>query len=217
MKGIWDKIDTVIFDLDGSLVDSMWMWEKIDMEYLARFGLTPPADLSDAIEGFSFTETALYFKERFSLDDPVEKIKNDWNEMARQKYLCEVPLKRGVIELLAFCREQRIKLGIATSNSRELVDSVADALGLKRYFSCIMTSCEVSRGKPWPDIYLAVAGKLDARPENCLVFEDVLAGIRAGKAAGMRVCAVDDPHSVHQEEEKRKAADYYVYDFLELL
>ena len=91
-----DGIEAVIFDLDGSLVDSMWIWKDIDIEYLGRFGLEPPAGLQSEIEGMSFSETAGYFKERFRLPDSVEKIKEDWNRMAWDKYMSQVPLKEGV-------------------------------------------------------------------------------------------------------------------------
>ena len=94
-------IEAVIFDLDGSLVDSMWIWKDIDIDYLGRFGLVPPPDLSREIEGKSFSETAAYFKERFSLPDSVEQIKADWNRMAWDKYMNEVPLKDGVGEYLS--------------------------------------------------------------------------------------------------------------------
>ena len=76
---MFDQIDAVLFDLDGTLIDSMWMWESIDIEYLKRFGLTCPKDLQPSIEGMSFSETAIYFKERFHISDPIEKIKRDWN------------------------------------------------------------------------------------------------------------------------------------------
>ncbi len=207
------NIEAVIFDLDGSLVDSMWMWYDIDVEYLKRFGIECPADLQASIEGMSFSETSVYFKERFSLPDSIEQIKKDWNDMAWDKYLHEVPFKEGAYDFLCHCKEQGIKLGIATSNSRELVENIASVHGLDNFFACIMTGCDVAKGKPAPDIYLAVAEKLGVLPEKCLVFEDIVPGIMAGKSAGMKVCAVDDAYSAYQEEEKRKLADYYIKDF----
>lgn len=208
-----EGIEAVIFDLDGSLVDSMWMWRAIDIEYLGRFGIPLPEDLQSKIEGMCFNETALYFKEHFPIADPIEKIKDDWNRMAWDKYANEVPLKPGIPEFLENCRSNGIKLGIATSNSRELMDNIALVHGLQDHFSCIMTGCEVGRGKPAPDIYLAVAEKLGVEPSKCLVFEDIIPGIQAGVSAGMRVCAVDDAYSANQRERKQEMADYYIENF----
>ncbi|MGN0308691.1 MAG: HAD family hydrolase [Lachnospiraceae bacterium] len=209
-------IEAVIFDLDGSLVDSMWMWREIDIEYLGRYGIELPEDLQKRIEGMSFSETAVYFKNRFGIPQSLEEIKAEWNRMAWDKYTHEVPLKAGVKELLEYCRQKKILLGIATSNSRELVENVVEALAIRDYFSCIMTGCDVERGKPSPDIYLAVAEGLGVKPEHCLVFEDIVMGIRAGKAAGMKVCAVEDEYSADQKEKKQKLADYYLMDFRQL-
>ena len=152
--------EAVIFDMDGSLVDSMWVWKEIDIAYLGKFHLTIPEDLQRQIEGMSFTETAVYFKERFSLPCTVEEIAS--------------------------------------------------------YFSCIMTGCEAKKGKPAPDVYLLTAEQLQVAPEKCLVFEDIVSGILAGKAAGMEVCAVEDAYSAYQREEKKKLADYYIQDFREI-
>lgn len=208
-----DGIEAVIFDLDGSLVDSMWMWRAIDIEYLGRFGIPLPEDLQSKIEGMSFNETAIYFKENFHIPDSLERIKDDWNKMAWDKYANEVPLKPGIPEFLDACRTNGIKLGIATSNSRELVENIALVHGLKDYFSCIMTGCDVGKGKPAPDIYLAVAKELGVNTDRCLVFEDIIPGIQAGLSAGMRVCAVEDAYSVPQREAKRELANYYIEDY----
>jgi HAD superfamily hydrolase (TIGR01509 family) len=210
-------IEAVIFDLDGSLVDSMWLWKAIDVEYLGRFGILLPEDLQSKIEGMSFMETAIYFKEHFPIPDSLEEIMNAWNKMAWDKYLHQVPLKKGVSEFLDGCRKRGILLGIATSNSRELVENVLGAHGLREYFGSIMTGSEVKKGKPSPDIYLAAARQLGAAPERCLVFEDILPGILAGKNAGMRVCAVEDEYSAAAREEKKRAADYYINDYVDLL
>lgn len=210
------NIDAVIFDLDGTLVDSMWMWESIDIEYLGKFGIALPPDLQKSISGMSFSETAIYFKKRFNLKDSVDQIKEDWNRMAWDKYLNEVPVKEGVLELLHYLKRNQIPAGIATSNSRELVDLIIEKHGIKEYFASIRTSCEVIKGKPSPDIYLLVASDLQVEPSKCLVFEDVLQGVMAGKNAGMKVCAVYDEFSVDDQEQNRKLADYYVKSILDI-
>jgi HAD superfamily hydrolase (TIGR01509 family) len=208
--------EAVIFDMDGSLVDSMWVWKEIDIAYLGKFHLTIPEDLQRQIEGMSFTETAVYFKERFSLPCTVEEIKADWNQMAWEMYRTRVMPKPGAIDFLEHCKKQNIKLGIATSNSRPIVDMVLKERGIAPYFSCIMTGCEAKKGKPAPDVYLLTAEQMQVAPEKCLVFEDIVSGILAGKAAGMEVCAVEDAYSAYQREEKRKLADYYIQDFREI-
>ena len=210
-------IDAVIFDMDGSLVDSMWMWRAIDIEYLGRYKIPLPENLQSEIEGMSFRETACYFKEHFAIPDSLEEIMAEWNRMAWNKYMYEVPLKKGIPDFLRHCREKGIRLGIATSNSRELVENVLGAHGLREYFGSIMTGSEGKKGKPSPDIYLAAARQLGAAPERCLVFEDILPGILAGKNAGMRVCAVEDEYSAAAREEKKRAADYYINDYVDLL
>lgn len=211
------NVKAVIFDLDGTLVDSMWMWKQIDIEYLGRYGIELPEDLQSSIEGMSFSETAMYFKERFQLSDSLDKIKADWLEMAWDKYANHVPLKAGVADFLERLRKQEIKMGIATSNSRELVDLVTKKNQIHSYFQSIRTSCEVKKGKPAPDIYLLVADDLGVTPDQCLVFEDVVQGIMAGKNAKMRVCAVKDAYSEEQDEEKRELADHYISSYAELL
>ena len=113
----------VLFDLDGTLVDSMWMWPQIDVEFLGRFGYDCPGDLERAVEGMSFSETAAYFKERFSLPMTLEEIKECWSQMAMDKYRTQVPLKPGALEFLRYCKDQGIATGIATSNGRPIVDA----------------------------------------------------------------------------------------------
>lgn len=213
MDKMLEGIDAVIFDMDGTLVDSMWLWKSIDVEYLGRFGLSVPEGMQSAIEGMSFDETAVYFKEHFPIPDSLEQIKEDWNAMAWNKYLYEVPLKCGIPEFLEGCRVKGIKLGIATSNSRELAENIAEVHHLREYFSSIVTGSDVERGKPSPDIYLKAARQLGVEPARCLVFEDIAPGIMAGKNAGMRVCAVEDAYSAYDRKRKKELADYYIEDY----
>ncbi|WP_184094016.1 HAD family hydrolase [Anaerocolumna cellulosilytica] len=210
-------IKAVVFDLDGTLIDSMWLWEEIDVEYLKKFDIVLPGDLQPAITGMSFTETAQYFKDRFGIADSIDEIKEEWSSMAWEKYANEVPLKEGTKELLELLKKTGRKAGIATSNSRELVELVTEKLGISVYFDSIRTSCEVEKGKPSPDIYLLVAKDLEVLPEECLVFEDVIQGIMAGKSAGMKVCAVFDQASEMDTLAKQELADYYVESIREVL
>ncbi|MGN0371372.1 MAG: HAD family hydrolase [Enterocloster sp.] len=207
----------VIFDLDGTLIDSMWMWKAIDIEYLGRFGLECPEDLQKEIEGMSFSETAVYFKERFGIPETLEEIKQDWVDMSLEKYKKEVPLKPGAGEFLEYIKNRGMLAGIATSNGREMVDAVLEALSIKKYFQVIATACEVPAGKPAPDIYLEVARRLGVKPQECAVFEDVPAGILAGKNAGMTVYAVEDEFSREMRQEKEQLADYFIDDYFQLL
>ena len=207
----------VLFDLDGTLVDSMWMWKDIDIEFLGRFGYGLPEDLQREIEGMSFSETASYFKERFSLPMTVEEIKDCWIAMSIEKYRTEVGLKPGALEFLKYCRERGIRTGVATSNGRDMVDAVIESLKIGDYLGEVATACEVEAGKPEPDIYLEVAKRLSVKPEECLVFEDIPAGIVAGKRAGMTVLAVQDEFSKDLETEKRELADGFIRDYFELL
>ena len=207
---------TFLFDLDGTLVDSMWMWGAIDVEYLGKFGLTCPPDLQKAIEGMSFSETAAYFKKRFALEASLEEIKADWISMSIEKYRSQVPPKPGTEAFLSWAAKQNIKMAVCTSNGREMVDAVLSSLNLARYFDCIITGCEVAAGKPSPDIYLEAARRMKVSPEECAVFEDVPAGILAGKRAGMEVFAVEDEYSLGMEEEKRALSDFYIRDYREL-
>ena len=206
-----------LFDLDGTLVDSMWIWESIDVEYLDRFGLELPEDLHSCIEGMSFSETARYFKERFSIPDTLEMMKSDWNRMAWEKYTQEVPLKSGIREFLRYHRARGVKMAVATSNSRELAEAVIAVHGLTDTFDVIVTGCDVAHGKPFPDVYLEAAVRLGVDPSECLVFEDVVAGIQAGRSAGMEVAAVEDAYSLYQERQKKELADLYIADYQELL
>ena len=210
-------IKAVLFDMDGTLMDSMWMWKDIDIEYLGRYGIELPDDLQQQIEGKGFTETAEYFRETFSLPCSVEEIKAEWNKMAFEAYRTRVPLKPGAGEFLAYLKEHGIRMAIATSNSMELALTALKANHVLEYFDCVRTACEVAAGKPSPDIYLSAAASLAVRPEECLVFEDVPMGILAGHNAGMKVCAVEDAYSKSRGEEIQSQADYYIRDYREIL
>ena len=211
------NIKACLFDMDGTLVDSMHIWKDIDVAFLGRFGYELPPNLQKEIEGMAFKETAQYFKEHFELPLSIEEIMNCWNEMAFRVYSEEIDYKPGAFAFIKKLKEMGIKTAICTSNSRELVAAVGEHLGFMPYFDTIITACEVGAGKPAPDIYLEAARRVGVSPKECLVFEDIVMGLTAGKRAGMKLCAVEDAFSVDQREEKRTMADYYIENYLTIL
>lgn len=210
-------IDAIIFDMDGTLIDSMWVWKDIDDWFYKEYQLSVPESFNEEMEGKSFTEVAELFLKTFPhLPYNLDTLKAKWTFLAFERYTKQVLLKDGVLEFLKEAYTEGYKLGIATSNGRELVDATLKALDIEKYFDSVHTSCEVKTGKPAPDIYLLVAEDLGVDAKKCLVFEDVPQGILAGKNAGMRVCAVEDEASKDQVELKKKLADYYINNFFEI-
>jgi len=207
----------VIFDLDGTLVDSMWIWEQIDIDFLVERGHELPADLQKEIEGCSFSETAKYFKDRFDLEEDIDTIKSAWIGMAENFYAEKIFLKKGVLDLLNLFKEKGIKMGIGTSNSRELAEAVLKSNDVLDYFEVLVTSCDVKKGKPEPDVFLKAAELMNVPSEDCLVFEDTHAGVLAGKAAGMDVIAIYDALSEEYMEEIKASADHYLMCYSELV
>lgn len=210
MKKIFNDIKGVIFDLDGTLIDSMWVWHDIDVEFLKRRDLELPDDLQKAIEGMSFSETASYFKDRFQLQESVEEIIAEWDEMTFHYFNEKVELKEGVKDLLDFLKSMNIKIGIGTSNVRNRTVEILKKYNILHYFDTIRTSCEAGKGKPNPDVFLLAAEDLKIDPEQCLVFEDTYAGVLAAKRAGMKAFAVSDDFSLPYKSEICEIADKYL-------
>lgn len=211
------NIKGVIFDLDGTLVDSMWVWSQIDVDYLQMKGHSMPDDLRNEIEHLSFQQTAVYFKKRFNIDDSIKKILIDWHNMAFNHYSNNVKLKLGVKEFLDHLKSLNIKIALATSNSIPLLESCLKNNGIYAYFDSITTTDEVTKGKNFPDVYLLAATKLGINPEDCLVFEDILPAMQGAKAANMKVIAVNDYECSAPKDELLKYADKYIDSFLDLL
>lgn len=208
------NIDAVIFDIDGTLVDSMHVWTDIDDIFLEKYHLEEPENFHEGMEGKSYSETAQYFLDLFpELPHTKQELEDEWHEMAFEIYTKELQLKKGAYDFIVDMHKAGIKLGIATSNSRDLAEGLLMNTGVWQYLDAVWTSDEAKAGKPAPDVYLKVAESLGVKPERCLVFEDVPKGILAGINAGMKVCAVEDPFSKPQEERKKELADYYIQDY----
>lgn len=213
---MFSDIKAAIFDMDGTIVDSMWVWRKIDFDYLSARNLSIPDDLKQDIEHLSFEDTAKYFKKRFNIQDSVETIMDEWNQMAYDEYAKRVELKSGAKEFIVSLKNAGIKVGLATSNCDLLLETTLKRFNIYHHFDTIVTTNQVSRSKAFPDIYLLAAEKLNVKPDDCIVFEDILAAINGAKAAGMKVVAVEDDHSIDDRHLIKKHADQYITEFHEL-
>jgi haloacid dehalogenase superfamily, subfamily IA, variant 3 with third motif having DD or ED len=202
-----------IFDLDGTLLDSMGVWGQIDSDFLAKRGIAVPPDYMEAIAPLTFQETAAYTINRFALPDSVEDLMREWNEMAAYAYGNTVQMKPHAKEYLVKLRKHGVKLAIATSLSAELCAPVLRSNGIDNFFEVICRTDEAGHGKSRPDVFLLTAKKTGVPPEDCLVFEDILAAVKSAKSAGMSVCAVYDKASESDWEQIKATADYAIVDF----
>jgi len=202
-----------IFDMDGTIIDSMWVWKKIDIQYLKKRNIELPLDLKICIEDKSFAQVAQYFKDRFSITDSIDEIQDEWNNMALYEYSHNVLLKKGVKEYINKLKSLDIKIGLATSNCQLLIDAALKNNELYNLFDSITICDEVTRGKNYPDIYLLAAKKLGVSPKECVVFEDILPAVKGAKAAGMRVVAVHDVYSECNKDEMTTLSDLYIYEY----
>ena len=206
-----------IFDLDGTLIDSMGVWEKIDREFLKKRNISIPSDYIEKINSMSFKKVAKYTIERFKLKESPEELIKEWNEMAIYEYSNNIKLKPYVKEYLIKLKDNNIKIGLATSSSRILYEPVLKNNHIYEYFDVLTSLEDVKRDKSYPDIYLLVADKLKLNPQDCVGFEDILVAVNTMKKADFKVIGVYDKYADSEVEEIKKISDRFIYDFKELL
>ena len=212
-----DSLQGAIFDLDGTLLDSLSVRAKIDVLFLQKRGIEVDEEYTRTVTALGFRDAAAYTVRRYNLSERPEDLIAEWVEMARRAYAEDIRLKPGAAEYLAGLREAGVRLGIATALHPENIEDVLANNGIREFFEGIATLTEVSRGKGFPDIYLLAASKIGLAPEHCVVFEDILLGIRGAKAGGFKVVGVLDEYSRHDFPAIREAADHTIGDFTEML
>ena len=214
----WLKnIEGAVFDLDGTLLDSSWVWEKVDEKFLGDRGFQVPDDYVDEISPLGAERAAVYTIERFGLNEDKDDIVREWIEMAKKEYATEVVCKPYAKEFLEELHKLNIKMAVATSSDRELFMKTLEREGILKYFQKIVTVDEVERGKGYPDIYEEAAKRIKVNPHKCLVFEDILAGVTGASLGEFNVVAVFDEKSKHNWEKIKSISKYSINDYKELL
>ncbi|HWQ74167.1 MAG TPA: HAD family phosphatase, partial [Syntrophomonas sp.] len=205
-----------IFDLDGTLLDSMGIWEQIDIDFLKKRDLEASEDYIQAVTPMGFREAAEYTVRRFGLKEAPGDIINEWNLMCRDAYEHSVRLKPGAEEYLFHLKQAGVRLGVATALSPELYRPALKSNGIEHLFYAFASLQEVLRGKGFPDIYLLAAQRLGIGPSHCMVFEDIFSGIAGAKAGGFLTCGVYDPYSEYEWEKICKTADLVIRSYGEI-
>lgn len=214
----WLKnIEGAVFDLDGTLLDSSWVWEKVDEKFLGDRGFQVPDDYVDEISPLGAERAAVYTIERFGLNEDKDDIVREWIEMAKKEYATEVVCKPYAKEFLEELHKLNIKMAVATSSDRELFMKTLEREGILKYFQKIVTVDEVERGKGYPDIYEEAARRIKVNPHKCLVFEDILAVVTGASLGEFNVVAVFDEKSKHNWEKIKSISKYSINDYKELL
>src|SRR5213083_2400956 len=208
-------LSAIIFDLDGVLADSEPWWNQIDAKLLTEYGVTYRGEYHQNVVGVSYRLAVQFYKKTFRLSVPTEEMMRCRGEIATEFFTNRVGLFPNVKEVLQELRKMKLHLAVATSSVGASARPFLDRHQLAGFFKVIVTGEEVERGKPAPDIYLCAAEKLNVSAEKCLVVEDSLSGIAAGKAAKMRVAAIPDRRFVDPSK-YQKAADYVLNSVKEL-
>lgn len=205
------RIQGAIFDVDGTLLDSMAVWDTIGETYLRSIGYEPRENLNEVFKNMSLRQAACYYRSEYGVTLSTEEIMNGVNAMLEQYYRYEVSLKPEVEKLLTQFRGRGVKMCIATATDRYLVEAALSRLGVLSCFSGIFTCNEVGSGKDKPRIFEAALRFLGTEKAQTFVFDDALYAIRTAKAAGFPVAAVRDSHEKEQTA-IRAMADIYLED-----
>ncbi len=186
-------VRAVIFDLDGVILDSEQLWNEVKRRVADERGGRWLDEAPRAMMGMSSPEWSAYMHDRLAVPDEPEEINRAVVAGMHDALAADLPLLAGAREAVTAIGE-RWPLALASSSNREIIDRVLALAGLAEAFRATVSSEEVARGKPAPDVYLDAAAKLEAEPGECVAIEDSANGIRSAAAAGMAVVAVPNPH-----------------------
>ena len=205
-------IKGAIFDFDGTLVDSMFIWDTFGEDYLKSFGIEPKENLAEVFKTFTLEQAAEYYRTHYGIELTVNEIVEGINTMVAEIYRTKVVLKPGISDFLKRLQISGVKMCIATVTDRPVVEDVLKRLNIYEYFSEIFTCTEVGFSKETPEIYRLALKHLGTKKTETVVFEDVLHAIKTAKDDGFIVAAVYDSHEPMQKEMK-EISDYYITDF----
>ena len=210
------RLQSAIFDMDGTLVDSMGLWRTMGSVLAENHGAVPPPGLDRQVASLGLWEGTAYCKELFGLSEPVEELVQEIWGRIEHFYRHEVRPKPGVIRFLSILKMEGVWMYVATATDRPLAEAALKTAGLEGFFRGIITSREAGQEKrEGPEIYERALRRLRSTKKDTVVFEDALHALRTARAAGFRTAAVYD-ESEPEQEEMRRLAEYYIRSYEEL-
>lgn len=196
-----EKFKGAIFDMDGTLTDSMYIWDTAGETYLKNHGREPEPNLREKLRPLSLIQAAQLFQEHYGITDSVDEILKGFDEVVEQEYRHHVTLKPGAMELLEYLKKRGLEMAVATSSPRPIVLMVLERLGILSYFSHVVTCGDVGHGKDHPAVYHRAAELMGSDTSNTLVFEDALHAVTTASKAGYFVVGVyDESEGVHEDQ-----------------
>ena len=202
-----------IFDFDGTIANSTYLWKKVDTDFFKRRKMEMPPEYADKISTMSFYEGAVFTKNTYNIEETVEEIMEEWHKGAVREYERNVTLKPNVVEYIRFLKRKNRKVGLATASNPEFYLPVLKKYAITECFDAFADGTLGLPNKENPDIYLICAEMMGVRAENCTVYEDIVQGIKSAKKAGMYTVGVSDGRSKEREKAVEEAADRYITDF----
>lgn len=206
----------VIFDMDGTILDSICVWDKIDVDYLQARGIDVPEDYARTISTMTGVECAEYSIKRFNLNDTVEDLIREWDERALFEYANNLELKKGAKEYIERLKSRGIKIALATSSSKTLYEAALKHTGVYDLFDVFLSTDETGISKRDPHVYIMAADRLGVDIKDCAIFEDVPTAVKTAKSTGAKVVCVWDKRWNMFKAEMELAADKYIYSFDEM-
>ncbi len=204
-----------IFDLDGTLIDSMWVWREVDDTYLKSKGKIPEKDISRKLAAKGMMQSVAYFQQEYGINEPADQMAAELWSLAEYAYRYKVPLKIHVYNFLLELHRRGISMVVATASDKAFTEAALARLGILHFFEGIVTCDEIGKGKTEPDVYYAAQAMLHLPKQEIMVFEDALHAIETAKQAGFYVVGVYEPHQHPDLHKIKAAADCYIHSFLE--
>lgn len=207
----------IIFDLDGTLLDSMYVWKDVGANFLREHHITPSAHLRDILKKQTLPETAQYFKNTYNIPFTADQIVEEIIQMVANQYRDHVQLKPFVLEYLKVQQKQGTKMCILTASEATYIQTAIDRLEIAPYFEFIMTCTEAGFNKNTPTVYEFAMQRLGGTKDTTAVFEDALYAVKAAKEGGFYVVAVQDDITENDTPMIQSLCDKYIYSYQELL
>lgn len=205
--------NTALFDLDGTLIDSMWIWDRLMIDFAERHKITTPEYVMNEVAHMSMVQSSVYVRDELGLNMTADEIYAEWTNDLREAYAFKIKTKPGAEQYLKFLKEINVKIGLVTACDRELSKACLKNNGIYDLFDALIYVDDVGKGKNFPDIFEKSLEILGCKPSESVLFDDIAISLRTAKKLGITTVAVEDNPTPEERKYLLKEADYYIKGF----